>query len=333
MILLYLAILGVASSLIVPPADFFKVLRRPWKQLQVFLAQQTTERGLDNTSSSSPASLLVDWAKPSIDLPDQPEEVPPSKRVNFVHLLGASGEVDLSLSPLKRQIAMLSERCLKSDISLGIAEGVIFEVCKVLVDLTAPLTGIHVSHALNSRQDEASYLVRGLMQEIMLNAVGPSIGVDPSYRNTAPTALAQPAGLAPSSSSAPANNKALSVSLHVDLDALPALPAQSAEAKSSFGPILLEMPHDLQTQQQQQATKLQSMQEQQEHNETRPSREEIQERAKAIAQAQNARRQRVATIVILRSFVAPLLVHSLAHILPSYLSHELIEDLVEGAPL
>jgi hypothetical protein len=44
------------------------------------------------------------------------------------------------------------------------------------------------------------------------------------------------------------------------------------------------------------------------------------------------RRIRVATVVILRSFVAPLLIHSLGHTLPSFLSHgfvEEMEDLVE----
>jgi hypothetical protein len=56
---------------------------------------------------------------------------------------------------------------------------------------------------------------------------------------------------------------------------------------------------------------------------------------RVLTDSAKRRRLRVATVVVLRSFVAPLLLHSVGHSLPSWFSHEIIvdvEDLVDGVP-
>ena len=52
--------------------------------------------------------------------------------------------------------------------------------------------------------------------------------------------------------------------------------------------------------------------------------------ATALSKQKRAfRRNRVVTVMVLRSFVLPLLLHSIGHSLPSFLSHEVLQE-VEG---
>ena len=56
--------------------------------------------------------------------------------------------------------------------------------------------------------------------------------------------------------------------------------------------------------------------------------------SRVLSDEAKSRRFRVATVVLLRSFIAPLLLHSIGHSLPSWFSHEIIvdvEELVDGA--
>lgn len=313
-----------------PVGAFFNKVLKPF-QTKVFVGSK-----VDKTSTLK----YPFWSLPRVDFPTTIDQAEPKKGVeqsNNPEQLHKDYEVHKDLiAPIARQMQILSERCLKSDIILGITEGVIFEVCKVLVDASAPLTGIHVSHALNAKQDEASYLVRGLLQEIMLNAVGPSIGVDSSssyrmgrYSRSGPEAAA-PLSAPPSSdhptgedagSCAGSPARKVTVSLQVDMDTLSSLPSLSPSpgaddpSTPTFNPLLLGLNTNY------------SLTSSRGLMNALQRRLDIQERAHEIVMAQRRRRQRMGTIVVLRSFVAPLLIHSFAHILPSFLSHELIEDI------
>lgn len=294
---------------------------------------------------------------------------------------------------LSKQVEMLGDRNLRSDVILGVTEGVIFEVCKVIVDATSSVTGIHVSHALNSKQDDISYLLRGLLQEITLNAIIPALGV--TTRTSNPTKLQSKSPDQDSSlmslyshdSDTEPVNLPLSVgtfdqtgpklasikfSLHVDLPSLyqdestaasgdaatldwetshsafadrnsnqvtpprkhPFFRSQARNHGQGFASDLISSSDartNIQTNPTSDDTRMKpSYSTQLKSNpssiDTKISDNNILSRAREVVRDAKLRRSRIATIVILRSFVAPLLLHSFGHIFPSFVSLEILQD-------
>jgi hypothetical protein len=213
------------------------------------------------------------------------------------------------------------------------------------------MTGFHVAHALNSQQDEASYLVRGLLQEMMLNVVAPSLGVQ-NHRLKDSSSSSLPASSSSSSSpldgtSGAALKQGVKVSLLVDPSSLasaspsPMLvntPSPAPPPSPPFGlPFAAQSPDW-------DPHRIASAEEEARASSTPNSSSfssfsfglplEFMLNATALSKQKRAfRRNRVVTVIVLRSFVLPLLLHSIGHSLPSFLSHEMlqeVEEFVEG---
>lgn len=303
--------------------------------------------------------------------------------------------------------------------------------------MTFPITGIRISHALNSAQDEVSYLVRGIIQEIFLNLA--SVPVKTQVNRDSPVALLARRG--PIAKQAPLSPKR--VSLLIDMEQLqqvqktmewsavpspafaspapaPAAPdhppltpsfgALNMATPCASGPCTLSLDGDDEDQDQDQDIALlhDDGWDDQRSNKTGerwspallPADDEVYGRwapsygtlsnpgipglfpwrswtqggadsvpglngfngssgsngtkaagpaASVLGQVQGLgqglglgqgrprvrseetkrRRIRVATVVLLRSFVAPLLLHSIGHSVPSFLSHGLVEEVEE----
>jgi len=356
-------------------------------------------------------------APPKVRIPQNTALNPPrspSVGPAFPEHVQSSG-ISLDSTPIKlpNRAKPFAGRDIRYDILMGLTEGVVFELSKLLCDFVLAPTGVRISHALNSQQDEVSYLVRGILQEITLNLVSPvatsldvvsqiepstsaelesakadsktssdskpvlapvtvsllveltpSFSLTPSVVTTyspsahTPSSSPQATATAASSSSPPDSTASLMPTLGILSHGTPCLGGpcplvidseqqpndKEPAALTSIQPPPIRLPMamgpslirgGLLNRLLRQPPLLfrgleQDKDQDQEQDQDQEPRAKV---ASTITPSPRVRtkdserrRFRVATVVILRSFVAPLLLHSLGHSLPSFLGHELIEE-------